>query len=65
MVVTHRIVLKTLLAYFAGIDLNEMLSIDVPMHSVFQLDPKPYGTEIKRYLYNTHTKSFNLVGTGI
>jgi 6-phosphofructo-2-kinase len=65
MVVTHRILMKTLLAYFVGIQLEDIPRIDVPMHTVYKIDPKPYGADILRYEYDDETREFICVGQGI
>ncbi|KXS12406.1 bifunctional 6-phosphofructo-2-kinase/fructose-2,6-bisphosphate 2-phosphatase [Gonapodya prolifera JEL478] len=46
LIITHNVVMRTLLAYFTGMDLLEMTLLDVPLHTVYCLKPKPYGVEI-------------------
>jgi 6-phosphofructo-2-kinase len=65
MIVTHRVVMRTLLAYFAGVDLEDMHKIEVSKHTLYKLEPKPYGADILRYSYNFKTKHFEFVGNGL
>ena len=62
--VTHQAVMRTLLAYFAGISLVEMPSLVVPLHTAYCLMPKPYGVDIARHQYNFKTKEFDYMGEG-
>ncbi len=48
LVVTHQVVLRTLLAYFTGLPLQEMPNWTVPLHTLDCLTPMPYGAELKR-----------------
>ncbi|EGF76257.1 hypothetical protein BATDEDRAFT_14969, partial [Batrachochytrium dendrobatidis JAM81] len=48
LVVTHQVVLRTLLAYFLGIPLHEMPTLVVPLHTLYCLKPQPYGTDVTR-----------------
>ncbi|KAI8925190.1 6-phosphofructo-2-kinase-domain-containing protein [Entophlyctis helioformis] len=65
LVVTHQVVMRTLLAYFAGIPLQEVPSMIVPLHTVYCLKPQPYGADLRRYAYNPDTDDFDYVGEGI
>ena len=47
-VVTHRVVLQTLLAYFSGLSLKDMPNIKLPPNSLFKLEPTPYGADLIR-----------------
>jgi 6-phosphofructo-2-kinase len=48
MVITHQAVLRTILAYFGGIPLLQMPNIQVPLHTLYRLKPRPYGTDITK-----------------
>lgn len=61
LIVTHNVVMRTLLAYFTGIDLQEMPSLNIPLHTLYCLKPKPYGAELLKYRYNSMTDSFDHV----
>ncbi|KAL3901066.1 MAG: hypothetical protein SGCHY_000885 [Lobulomycetales sp.] len=38
---THNVVMRTLVSYFIGLPLDKMPSLDIPLHTVFQLRPTP------------------------
>lgn len=61
LIVTHNVIMRTLLAYFTGIDLQEMPSLNIPLHTLYCLKPKPYGAELIKYRYNSMTDSFERV----
>ena len=61
LIVTHNVIMRTLLAYFTGIDLQEMPSLNIPLHTLYCLKPKPYGAELLKYRYNSMTDSFERV----
>ncbi|KAJ2998684.1 hypothetical protein HDV02_004215 [Globomyces sp. JEL0801] len=48
LVVTHQVVMRTLLAYFTGCPLQDVPKVDVPLHTLYKLEPKPYGADLKR-----------------
>eukprot|EP00842_Homolaphlyctis_polyrhiza_P000488 jgi/Hompol1/143/HPOL_002452-RA len=64
LVVTHQVIMRTLLAYFMGISLHEMPNITVPLHTVYCLKPQPYGTDLTRYTWNQETDEFEVAGEG-
>jgi 6-phosphofructo-2-kinase len=51
LVVSHQVVMKTLLCYFAGLSLHDLHRIQVPLHTLYRLEPKPYGSELTRCTY--------------
>jgi 6-phosphofructo-2-kinase len=48
LVISHQVVMKTLLSYFAGLPLTDIPRIQVPLHTLYRLEPKPYGSELTR-----------------
>ncbi|KAI9342197.1 6-phosphofructo-2-kinase-domain-containing protein [Zopfochytrium polystomum] len=48
LIVTHRVVMRTLLAYFCGLRLDAMPSLPVPLHSLYKVEPTPYGADVTR-----------------
>jgi 6-phosphofructo-2-kinase len=48
LVVTHQVVLRTLLAYFMATPLKSMPTMEVPLHTLYCLKPQPYGTELSQ-----------------
>ncbi|KAJ3045482.1 hypothetical protein HDV00_009135 [Rhizophlyctis rosea] len=63
LIVTHQVVMRTLLAYFLGVPLDEMTTLSVPLHCLYCLKPKPYGADLIKYQYNPQTNTFENVGT--
>ncbi|KAL2914838.1 6-phosphofructo-2-kinase [Polyrhizophydium stewartii] len=65
LVVTHRVVMRTLIAYFLGIPLTEMPTLNVPLHTLYCLRPQPYGADLSRYTYNPDMDEFEYTGEGL
>lgn len=65
MVVSHNVTMRTLLAYFTGIAPELIPRIKVPLHSLYCLEPKPYGADLKRFGYNSQTNTMEYVGEGV
>lgn len=59
LLITHRSVARVLLAYFLGLDRDEVAGLDVPLGVLYMLEPKPYGVEFKAYRYNPKTDWFD------
>ena len=43
LVVTHQVVLRILLAYFLDVEKEKVPNMDVPLHTLYCLQPKAYG----------------------
>ena len=65
MVVSHNVTMRTLLAYFTGIAPEMIPKIKVPLHSLYCLEPKPYGANLKRFAYNHVTNLMEYAGDGV
>jgi 6-phosphofructo-2-kinase len=63
LVVTHNVVMRTLLAYFIGIPLNDVPKIQVPLHTLYCLRPTPYGADLQRFAFDG--TSIKYVGDGL
>ena len=61
LLVTHRSVARVLLAYFLGLNRDEVADLDVPLGVLYMLDPKPYGVEFKAYRYNPDQDWFDYI----
>ena len=61
LLVTHRSVARVLLAYFLGLNRDEVAGLDVPLGVLYMLDPKPYGVEFKAYRYNPDQDWFDYI----
>ncbi|KAI8914146.1 6-phosphofructo-2-kinase-domain-containing protein [Gorgonomyces haynaldii] len=65
LVVTHQVVMRTLLAYFLGVPLQEMPTLSVPLHTLYCLKPKPYGADLYRYVLDESTGRLEFAGEGL
>ncbi|KAN0075914.1 6-phosphofructo-2-kinase domain containing protein [Elaphomyces granulatus] len=61
LLVSHRSVARVLLAYFLGLNRDEVANLDVPLGVLYMLDPKPYGVEFKAYRYNPDQDWFDYI----
>ncbi|KAJ4370010.1 6-phosphofructo-2-kinase [Neocucurbitaria cava] len=61
LLVTHRSVARVLLAYFQGLNREDVADLDCPLGMLYQLEPKPYGVEFKAWRYNSETHDFDLL----
>ncbi|ODQ83226.1 hypothetical protein BABINDRAFT_170204 [Babjeviella inositovora NRRL Y-12698] len=52
LIVTHRVVARVLLAYFLNLHKSIIGLLDVPLHSLYCLECKPYGTDYYYYEYD-------------
>ncbi|KAI8379109.1 6-phosphofructo-2-kinase-domain-containing protein [Radiomyces spectabilis] len=51
LIVTHRVVMRIILGYLLDWSQTEMPHMMVPIHTVYELRPKPYGTELIKWRY--------------
>lgn len=52
LIVLHRVVLRVLLAYFLNLDKSSIGELDVPLHTLYCLESKPYGTDYRMFEYD-------------
>jgi 6-phosphofructo-2-kinase len=52
LIVSHRVVLRILLAYFLNLDNSSISELDVPLHTLYCLELKPYGTDYRMYEFD-------------
>lgn len=52
LIISHRIILRILLAYFLNLDKSAIGELDVPLHTLYCLESKPYGTDYRMYEYD-------------
>lgn len=52
LIISHRVVLRILLAYFLNLDRSAIGELDVPLHTLYCLESKPYGTDYRMYEYD-------------
>ncbi|KAI8057220.1 6-phosphofructo-2-kinase-domain-containing protein [Syncephalis plumigaleata] len=58
LVITHRVIMRALLAYYCDIPLDRMVNMVVPLHTVYCIEPKPFGAVLRRFRYHAETDSF-------
>lgn len=58
LLITHRSVARVLLAYFQGLNREDVADLDCPLGMLYQLEPKPYGVEFKAWRYNEEKDAF-------
>ncbi|KAH9882728.1 hypothetical protein J1614_000093 [Plenodomus biglobosus] len=58
LLITHRSVARVLLAYFQGLNREDVADLEAPLGMLYQLEPKPYGVEFKAWRYNSQTDDF-------
>jgi 6-phosphofructo-2-kinase len=59
LLVTHRSIARVLLAYFQGLKREDVADLDCPLGMLYQMEPKPYGVELKAWRYNSETDDFD------
>ena len=58
LIIGHRVVCRVLLAYFLNLGREAIGDLDVPLHTLYCLEPKPYGVAWEVYEYNDETDWF-------
>lgn len=58
LIIGHRVVCRVLLAYFMNLGREAIGDLDVPLHTLYCLEPKPYGVAWEVYVYNDETDWF-------
>ncbi|KAI9591325.1 6-phosphofructo-2-kinase-domain-containing protein [Syncephalis fuscata] len=58
LIITHRVVMRALLAYYCDIPLDRMVNMTVPLHKAYCIEPKPYGALLRQFRYNEATNDF-------
>lgn len=61
LIVTHRVVARALLGYFMNLSVDVISNLDVPLHCVYCLEPKPYGITWSLWEYNDKNDTFSKV----
>ncbi|KAF9427632.1 hypothetical protein BGZ94_004514 [Podila epigama] len=51
-IVTHRVVMRILLGYLMDIDRHQMPEMEVRLHTLYCVEPKPHGTVVKKYRWS-------------
>ncbi|OLY85682.1 putative 6-phosphofructo-2-kinase [Smittium mucronatum] len=65
LIVTHRAVARTLLAYFLDINIEDMPYLNIPINYVFICEPKHFGNDLSLYKWIESTDEFVKVDSKI
>lgn len=58
LIITHRVVARVLLGYFLNLSRDIIANLDVPLHCVYCLEPRPYGVTWSLYEYDEEKDHF-------
>lgn len=58
LVICHRVVARILLSYFMNLGRDAIGDLEVPLHTLYVLEPKPYGVDWALYKYNERVNWF-------
>ncbi|CAN6624807.1 6-phosphofructo-2-kinase 1 [Trichomonascus vanleenenianus] len=58
LIIAHRVVCRVLLAYFMNLGRDSIGDLDIPLHTLYVLEPKPYGVDWAVYEYNEESDWF-------
>ncbi|KAL6449643.1 PFK26 6-phosphofructo-2-kinase 1 [Candida maltosa Xu316] len=58
LIISHRVVSRILLAYFLNLEKSAIGELDVPLHTLYCLESKPYGTDYTMYEYDENLDWF-------
>ncbi|KAG1219209.1 hypothetical protein G6F35_007678 [Rhizopus arrhizus] len=61
LIITHRVVLRILLGYLLEWSQTQMPHMLVPIHTVYELRPKPYGVELTIWSYDEEKDEFEVM----
>lgn len=61
LLITHKVVARVLLSYFMNLDKEYITELDVPLHSIYVLEPRPYGVDWNMYQYDEELNWFYAV----
>jgi len=52
LLIAHRVVARILLAYYLNLSHHDISHLETPVNTLFCLEPKPYGTEVRKFEYH-------------
>ncbi|CCD23400.1 6-phosphofructo-2-kinase NDAI_0B03660 [Naumovozyma dairenensis CBS 421] len=58
LIITHRVVARALLGYYMNLDVDIIANLDIPLHCVYCLEPKPYGITWSLWEYDEEDDDF-------
>ncbi|BFZ65038.1 6-phosphofructo-2-kinase [Saitoella coloradoensis] len=57
----HRVIVRILLAYFLNLEQSKIIDLEVPLETLYVLEPKPYAVVSRKFVYNDQTDWFDEV----
>lgn len=60
-IITHNVVMRTLVSYFIGLPLEQMPTLNIPLHTLYCLEPTPYGCDLKKFRFNPSEDVFEML----
>ncbi|EEB08196.1 6-phosphofructo-2-kinase [Schizosaccharomyces japonicus yFS275] len=58
LIIGHRVIMRIILAYFLGCGREDIAYLNVPLHTVYCIEPRPYGTDTYQYNYDPVNRRF-------
>ncbi|EXJ80069.1 6-phosphofructo-2-kinase [Capronia epimyces CBS 606.96] len=58
LIIGHRSICRVILAYFMGLDQEDISDLEVPLGMVYSLELRPYGVDFKAYRWDPTTDEF-------
>lgn len=58
LIVSHRVTSRILMGYFLNLSREQIVDLDVPLHSVYLFEPKPFGVDWTLWEYDEASDSF-------
>jgi len=59
LIVSHRAIMRCLLAYLTDVPLEIMTNMLVPIHTLYCIEPQPYGNRLTKYHYDVDNHTFH------
>lgn len=58
LIVSHRVTSRILMGYFLNLSRDQIIDLDVPLHSVYLFEPKPFGVDWTLWEYDELSDDF-------
>ncbi|KAK5082616.1 6-phosphofructo-2-kinase [Exophiala xenobiotica] len=58
LLITHRAVMRVLLTYFEGLSRDNIANVDVPLNTLYLVEPHPYGVSVKTFQFCADSQWF-------
>lgn len=58
LIISHRVTSRILMGYFLNLSREQIVDLDVPLHSVYVFEPKPFGVDWTLWQYDENDDKF-------